>query len=73
MKIPDGADDWPFEARAAAYAEKNTATDIRKEIDSIVGITDPSWSEEGDRSGWFTKYELVLLLLALGGPQGGDE
>jgi len=35
----------------------------------LVGITDPSWEENKSQPGNFTKYELTLLLLALGWPQ----
>lgn len=69
VTVPDEADEWPFEAKAAAISEANDAADIRSEVDSIAGIPDPSWEGQSDRASAFTKYELTLILLALGGPQ----
>lgn len=69
VDIPDKAEDWSFEAKAAAIKETNSGNDIRSEVDNLVGITDPSWEENKSQPGNFTKYELTLLLLALGWPQ----
>jgi hypothetical protein len=69
VSIPDKAAEWPFEAKAATVAEVNNAADIRAEIDAIAGISDPAWQASDSQAGSFTKYELTLLMLALGGPQ----
>lgn len=69
VDIPDKAGEWPFEAKAAAICEVNTTTDVRSEIDAIAGIEDPNWQGNDSTANQFTKYELTLLLLALGGPQ----
>lgn len=69
VSIPDEAEDWPFEAKAATVSKINGAADIREEIDTLAGISDPSWDDDTARANSFTKYELTLLLLALGGPQ----
>lgn len=66
---PGGDSDLPFEARAAMISEMNNAADIREEIDDIVGIDDPNWSGNRGQASSFTKRELTLVLLALGGPQ----
>lgn len=69
--VPEDADDWPFEAKAAAISERNVVEDIREEIDGIAGIPDPRWTQVDLDAGSFTKYELVIVLLALGGPDVG--
>lgn len=72
VTLPAEADDWQFEAKRFAVSEANTAAEIRKEIDDILGDSDPRWFEMGGDPGRFTKEELAMLLLALGGPQGVD-
>ena len=72
VDVPPKADDWPFEAKRSAVSEANTAAEIREEIDDILGDSDPRWFEVGGDPGQFTKGELAMLLLALGGPQGVD-
>jgi len=67
--MPENAADWPFEARVTALAQHNTSVDIRKEIDNIIGLSNPRWDASNSDSGHFNKEELSLLLLALGGPQ----
>lgn len=68
LTIPDGMDDWPFDATASTIAARNGAAPIREEIDRIVGIPNPAWKESESGPGAFTKLELTMLLLALGGP-----
>ena len=72
VDVPPKADEWEFEARRFAISESNTAAEIREEIDDILGDSDPRWFEVGGDPGQFTKGELAMLLLALGGPQGVD-
>ena len=72
VTIPPKADDWQFEAKRFAVSEANTAAEIREEIDDILGDSDPRWVEIGGAPGAFTKEELAMLLLALGGPQEVD-
>ena len=69
VTIPPKADDWPFEAKRFAIAEANTVVEIREEIDGIVGLGG-HWKH--DQAATFTKDELAMLLLALGGPQEVD-
>ena len=70
VHIPEQADVWEFEARRYAVAEANTASEIREEIDAIVGFDEPAWTQTDSGPDHFSKHELALLLLALGGPQG---
>jgi len=69
VSVSDDASEWPFEAKAAAITETNTMDSVRRDVDDIVGIPDASWETHNKQSGSFTKYELALVLLALGGPQ----
>jgi len=71
--LPPEADEWDFEARRYALSEANRAVDLRKEIDAIIGDEDPTWTTTGREAGSFSKDELALVLLALGGPREGDE
>lgn len=72
VTVPPKADEWDFEARRYALAEANTTRDIREEIDAIVGFDDPAWETTDSGAGHFSKHELAMLLLALGGPQEVD-
>lgn len=72
VSLPPEADEWQFEAKRYAVSEANTAAEIRAEIDGILGDGEPRWGETGVDPGHFTKDELAMLLLALGGPQGVD-
>ena len=72
VELPPAADDWEFSAKHYAISEANTAEDIRREIDAIVGIENPNWTMTGRTAGSFAKQELALVLLALGGPQEAD-
>lgn len=65
LEVPDGHDDWPFEARKFVLAEANEAADLRKEIDSLAGMTH---DDDGAHQS-FTNDELAQLVIALGGPQ----
>lgn len=67
--VPEKAEDWPFEAKAFAISEANDAVEIRREIDSLAGIPEPNWDGDQKSAQFFSKSELTLLLLALGGPQ----
>ena len=69
VDVPPKADEWEFEARRFAISESNTAAEIREEIDGIVGLGG-HWDR--DQASTFTKDELAMLLLALGGPQEVD-
>jgi len=64
-------DDWPYDARVSVIGSQNTAKELRVEIDSIVGNSDPNWvgQKRESRCQFFTARELAQLLLALGGPQ----
>jgi len=72
VSLPPEADDWQFEARRYALAESNTTADLRAEVDAIVGLDSPAWTTTDSGAGHFSKHELAMLLLALGGPQGVD-
>jgi len=72
VELPPAADDWEFEARRFAVSEANTAEDIRREIDAIVGVEEANWTTTGRKPVSFSKDELALVLLALGGPQEAD-
>ena len=72
VSLPPEADDWAFEARRYALAEANTTADIREEVDAIVGFRSPAWETTDSGPGYFSKHELAMLLLALGGPQEVD-
>ena len=69
VDVPPEADEWEFEAKRFAISEANTAVEIREEIDGIVGLGG-HWDR--DQAATFTKDELAMLLLALGGPQEVD-
>jgi hypothetical protein len=68
--LPDEAEEWPFEAKRSAVASANSAAEIREDIDTIVGLRS-EWAETGALS--FTKHEAAAILLALGGPNGGED
>jgi len=70
--MPPKADEWEFEARRYALAEANRLVDLREEIDAISGDDDPAWTASGRQPGSFSKDELALVLLALGGPREVD-
>jgi len=70
--LPPEADEWDFEARRFVLSEANRAGDIREEIDAIIGAEDPNWTTTDSSAGTFTKDELALVLLALGGPREVD-
>jgi len=60
--LPPKADEWEFEARRYALSEANRAVDLREEI----------WTTTGREPASFSKDELALVLLALGGPREVD-
>lgn len=69
--LPPEADEWEFEAKRFALAEANRTADLREEIDAIIGAGDPNWTTTDNTAGFFSKDELALVLLALGGPREG--
>jgi len=70
--LPPKADEWEFEAKRYALSEANRAVDLREEIDAIIGNDDPTWTTTGREPASFSKDELALVLLALGGPREVD-
>jgi hypothetical protein len=72
VELPAAADEWEFEARVYALIEANRAVDLREEIDAIAGIEDANWTTTGREPASFSKNELALVLLALGGPREVD-
>ena len=70
VTVPDEYEDWPFDARRFVLAEANTAVELREEVNAIVGLSNDEF--ESDQAGSFTKDQLAAVLMALGGPQGGD-
>jgi hypothetical protein len=66
-------DDTEFENQVDITTAANTRTELREEIDAIIGLGSPSWKETSAQSSHFNKEEMALLLLALGGPQGVSE
>ncbi|MFD1515089.1 hypothetical protein [Halomarina rubra] len=70
LTVPEEFDNWPFDVRSFVLAEANTAVELREQIDSLAGLSSDDW--ESDNAGAFTKTELATLVMALGGPQGGD-
>ena len=66
LTVPDKYSEWPHDARSFVLAEANTASEIRREIDSLAGMSHDSAS---DTPGRFTKEELTQIVMALGGPQ----
>jgi hypothetical protein len=70
LTVPDEFDEWPFEARAFVLAEANSARALREEICDHTGLSFDPEDETPDR---FTKDQLAVLVMALGGPdQGGS-
>ena len=67
IDLPDDWQDWPFEARAYVLAEANTAEDLRKEINGIVGMSNDF---ETNKALNLKKDEAAQILMALGGPDG---
>ncbi|WP_114578553.1 hypothetical protein [Saliphagus sp. LR7] len=67
--VPDEWEDWPFDARAYVLAEANNAIDLRREIEDIVGM-EPIEEADNGKAGQFTKAQLAMILMALGGPGG---
>lgn len=67
VDVPDDWRDWPFEARAYVLAEANTAEELRKEINSIVGMSNDF---EKNKALNLKKDEAAQILMALGGPNG---
>ena len=70
VDVPDEYEAFPFEAKRFVLAEANTATDLRRAINNIVGL--PNEGLEADNASKVTKEELAAILMALGGPQDGD-
>ena len=69
LTVPDEFGEWPFEARQFVLAEANTAIELREEICGLVGLPTKDWSS--DAASQFTKAEMAMLVMALGGPDGG--
>ncbi|PHQ39071.1 hypothetical protein DJ69_08105 [Halorubrum persicum] len=69
LDAPDEYEDWPFEARAFVLAEANTATDLRREIDSLAGLEHDTTMDTHQS---FTNDELAQLVMALGSPQESE-
>jgi hypothetical protein len=67
------SDDTEFENKRDITAAANTTAELREEIDAIIGLESPAWTETDALPRQFNKDELALLLLALGGPQGVSE
>ena len=70
VDVPDEYEAFPFEAKRFVLAEANTAVEIRRAINNIVGL--PNEGLESDSASNLTKEELAAILMALGGPQGAD-
>ena len=68
LTVPNSYEEWPHDARAFVLAEANTAEDLRREIDSLAGMT----YDSDDNPSGFTKDELAQIVMALGGPQEDD-
>ena len=71
LEVPEEFGEWPHEAKAFVLAEANETTDLRNEIHALAGIA--GTVEDGTRANSFSKEQLANLIIALGGPQGGDE
>lgn len=67
LNIPDEYDDWPHDARRFVLAEANSAVALREEINSLAGLSSDEY--KSDNAGAFTKDQLAMLVIALGGPQ----
>jgi len=70
VDVPDEYQEFPFEAKRFVLAEANTAKDIRREIEAIVGLEAEDVS--GRDASQFTKEQMAAILMALGGPQEGQ-
>ena len=70
VNVPEGWEDWPFEARAYVLAEANTAVDLREAINDIVGM--PNDDIMQDQALNLRKDEAAKILMALGGPTNGE-
>lgn len=68
LDLPDDFGEWPFEARASTLAAATTGTELRTEIDNIVGM--PTGEYNDTDPFFFSKVEMAKIVLALGGPQG---
>lgn len=70
IQEPDGLDSMDYEMKLVAICNKNTTDQIRKEIDSIVGLDSSEWDEySSTNSAQFKKEQLAEIMIALGGPQ----
>ncbi|MFC5970038.1 hypothetical protein ACFPYI_01720 [Halomarina salina] len=67
LTVPEEFDDWPFDARNFVLAQANTALELRQEICSLSGIAFDE-ERESDRATQFSKEEMAMLVMALGGP-----
>ena len=70
LTVPDEFDDWPFDARKFVLAEANTTVDLRREICDLAGMSFDDVAS--DKAGQFTKDEMSVLVMALGGPDGNE-
>ncbi|WP_135302619.1 hypothetical protein [Haloarcula amylovorans] len=70
LEIPNEFEEWPHGARSFTLAEANTAKDLRREINSLAGLSSDDVTH--DKAGQFTKEQLATLVMALGGPNGGE-
>jgi len=68
LTVPDEFEEWPHETRSFVLAEANTVVDLRRELDSLAGITGTDY--DNDNAVTFCAEELATIILALGGPQG---
>jgi hypothetical protein len=66
MALPEDFDDLDHDEKLRVI-ENHTATEIRTEIDCILGIERAEYS--GAQAHQFGKHELGLILRGLGGPQ----
>ena len=69
ITVPDGFEDWPFDAQQLALAERNGMKTLRNRINDIVGMPH---ADEPKCAGNFTKEEMAAILLALGAPEEAD-
>lgn len=60
------------EAKRYVLSKTSRVDNLREEIDAVIGNEEPAWTTTGREPASFSKKELALVLLALGGPREGD-
>lgn len=68
--MPDGAADWPLEARVSTVASRADRAALRDHIGGRVGIP---YDPERGSPGYLTARELAAIALALEGVEPGGE